>query len=149
MAVSKSSVMAAAVVCMVVLSVHVEVTEALTCGQVTGSLGQCFTYIRGGGTPTTACCDGVRKLNGLARTTPDRKQACACLKALAGGLKGINYEAAAALPGKCGVSVPYKISPSTDCSRLLHTNCISYSFLFLSIHVFSTPTQRFLHALPF
>ncbi|PON92740.1 Lipid transfer protein/Par allergen [Trema orientale] len=33
----------------------------------------------------------------------------------ASSIKGINFSLAAGLPGKCGVSVPYKISPSTKC----------------------------------
>ncbi|GJW14584.1 non-specific lipid-transfer protein-like protein [Tanacetum coccineum] len=37
-----------------------------------------------------------------------------------GGIKGVKPALASSLPGKCGVSIPYKISPSTDCSKKLH-----------------------------
>ncbi|OMP12628.1 Plant lipid transfer protein/Par allergen [Corchorus olitorius] len=48
----------------------------------------------------------------------DRKQACTCIKNVAGTIYDINYGLANALTGKCGVSIPYKISPSTDCKSV-------------------------------
>nr|XP_017245496.1 PREDICTED: non-specific lipid-transfer protein 1-like [Daucus carota subsp. sativus] len=63
------------------------------------------------------CCSGVRSLNGMAKTPVDRKQACTCLKSVFGSIKGINYGLAAGLPGKCGVSIPYKISPGKTVLR--------------------------------
>ncbi|KAL8122543.1 non-specific lipid-transfer protein [Apium graveolens] len=117
MGVSKVAI-AVAVMLMVVVINHPAVVEGLTCGQVTGKLGGCLGYLKGGGYPSPACCGGVKGLNSLAKTPADRKQACACLKTLAGSVKGINYGAASALPGKCGIRIPYPISPSTDCSRV-------------------------------
>lgn len=115
----KVSKVSVAIICMVaVLSLCApHAVEGLTCGQVTGSLGQCINYLKKGGVVPPGCCSGVRNLNGLAKTPVDRKQACTCLKSIAGSIKGINYGLAAGLPGKCGVNIPYKISPSTDCSR--------------------------------
>lgn len=92
---------------------------AITCGQVSSSIGPCIAYAKtngAGGVPPT-CCAGIKNLNAAAKTTPDRQAACNCLKTAAGSISGINYGTAAALPGKCGVSIPYKISPSTDCSK--------------------------------
>ncbi|KAL9274938.1 Non-specific lipid-transfer protein 1-like protein [Drosera capensis] len=37
---------------------------------------------------------------------------------MSGAISGLNLGKAAALPGKCGVRVPYAISPSTDCSKV-------------------------------
>lgn len=118
MAVSKVGVIAAVVMCMVVVSQHVEVVGALTCGQVTGALTQCLGYLLGKGVLQPLCCDGVKNLNNLARSTPDRQQACVCLKKLAASVRGLNYALASSLPGKCGVSIPYQISPSTDCTKV-------------------------------
>ncbi|KAI3858806.1 hypothetical protein MKW92_020980 [Papaver armeniacum] len=93
--------------------------EAITCGQVASSLAPCITYLTGKGPLAANCCGGVRSLNSAAKSTPDRKTACGCLKSTAGSIKGINYGLAGGLPGKCGVSIPYKISPSTDCSKVV------------------------------
>lgn len=116
MGVSKVAV-AVAVVLMVAVIERAAVVESITCGQVTGSVGSCLGYLKTGGKPVPACCNGVRGLNSLARTPADRKQACNCLKTLAGSVKGINYGFASALPGKCGISIPYPISPNTDCAK--------------------------------
>ncbi|MBA0753610.1 hypothetical protein Gogos_022031, partial [Gossypium gossypioides] len=91
---------------------------AVTCGQVTTSLAPCITYLRGKSGPVPpGCCEGIKSLNSAAQTTPDRQAACKCIKSAAAGISGINYAIASGLPGKCGVNIPYKISPSTDCNR--------------------------------
>ncbi|KAK1428058.1 hypothetical protein QVD17_16885 [Tagetes erecta] len=102
--------------CMVVLAPHAEAT--ITCGQVVSTLIPCLTYLRNGGAPAPSCCAGVRSLNSAARTTPDRKTACGCLKNSYKSNPGINSANAASLPSKCGVNIPYKISPNTDCSKV-------------------------------
>ncbi|KAK8619359.1 hypothetical protein V6N13_133321 [Hibiscus sabdariffa] len=92
---------------------------AITCGQVASSVAPCIGYLRGsGGRVPAGCCSGIKSLNAAAKTTPDRQEACKCLKSAAGSISGINYGLAGSLPGQCGVSIPYKISPSTDCSRV-------------------------------
>ncbi|MQL67588.1 hypothetical protein F6Q10_34780 [Streptomyces vinaceus] len=100
--------------CSVVVAPH---AEALTCGQVTGALAPCLPYLQGG-TSLGSCCGGVRGLLGVAKTPADRKTACNCLKSAANAIRGINLGKAAGLPAACGVNIPYKISPSTDCSRV-------------------------------
>ncbi|MBA0628501.1 hypothetical protein Godav_023219, partial [Gossypium davidsonii] len=91
---------------------------AITCGQVTSSLAPCISYLRGNGAAIPpGCCVGIKSLNSAAQTTPDRQAACKCIKSAAGSISGINYGIANGLPGKCGVNIPYKISPSTDCNR--------------------------------
>ncbi|XWS09500.1 hypothetical protein CRYUN_Cryun40dG0089900 [Craigia yunnanensis] len=93
---------------------------AITCGQVTSALSPCIGYLRsnGGGSVPPNCCSGIKSLNSAAQTTPDRQTACNCIKSASGAISGINYSLASGLPGKCGVSIPYKISPSTDCSKV-------------------------------
>ncbi|OMO94384.1 Plant lipid transfer protein/Par allergen [Corchorus olitorius] len=104
------------VVCMALVSAPVA-QGAISCGQVAKALGPCISYLTGKGPLVSGCCSGVKSLNGAAKTTPDRQAACNCLKSNAGSISGINYGLAAGLPGKCGVSIPYQISPSTDCSK--------------------------------
>ncbi|KAK4833944.1 hypothetical protein QYF36_013779 [Acer negundo] len=92
---------------------------AITCGQVSSSLGPCIPYLRiGTGAVPPACCSGVKTLAGAATTTPDRQQACKCLKSAAASISGFNYNVASGLPGKCGISIPYKISPTTNCDSV-------------------------------
>uniref|UniRef100_A0A803L3E4 Non-specific lipid-transfer protein n=1 Tax=Chenopodium quinoa TaxID=63459 RepID=A0A803L3E4_CHEQI len=100
--------------CMLVAAPH---AEAITCGQVTSSITPCMSYLTGVGSPSPACCGGVKSLNSMASTPADRKAACGCLKTAAGAMKSLNMANAASLPGKCGVSIPYPISTSTDCSK--------------------------------
>ena len=89
---------------------------AISCGQVTSALSPCISYARGNGAnPPAACCSGVRSLAGAARSTADKQAACKCIKSAAGGL---NAGKAAGIPLKCGVSVPYAISSSVDCSKI-------------------------------
>ncbi|OVA00038.1 Plant lipid transfer protein/Par allergen [Macleaya cordata] len=92
--------------------------NAISCGQVSSYLSPCLLYLIQRGPLTPNCCGGVKSLNAAARTTPDRQTACTCLKSAAAGLRGLNMGLASSLPGKCGVNIPYKISPSTDCSKV-------------------------------
>ncbi|CAH8296666.1 unnamed protein product [Eruca vesicaria subsp. sativa] len=91
------------------------VDAALTCNTVTSSLAPCANYLSKGGAVTAPCCEGVKKLNGLAQTTLDRQQACKCLKAAA---ESIDPSLASGLPGKCSVSIPYSISMDTNCDNV-------------------------------
>ncbi|MBC2899440.1 hypothetical protein CFC21_112280, partial [Triticum aestivum] len=89
---------------------------AISCGQVSSALSPCISYARGSGSsPPAACCSGVRSLAGAARSTADKQAACKCIKSAAGGL---NAGKAAGIPSKCGVSIPYAISSSVDCSKI-------------------------------
>ncbi|PIA32477.1 hypothetical protein AQUCO_04500232v1 [Aquilegia coerulea] len=90
---------------------------AISCGQVVNKLSPCIKYLQGAGPLPPACCAGVRALNGAAKTTPDRQTACGCIKSAANSFK-VNPGLANGLPGKCGVSIGYPISPSVDCSKV-------------------------------
>uniref|UniRef100_A0A7N1A9X6 Non-specific lipid-transfer protein n=1 Tax=Kalanchoe fedtschenkoi TaxID=63787 RepID=A0A7N1A9X6_KALFE len=91
----------------------------ITCSQVGSRISPCVAYLKGTGGPVPAlCCVGIRGLNSAASTTPDRQAACRCLKAAASAIQGFNLGLAAGLPRKCGVNIPYKISPSTDCNTV-------------------------------
>ncbi|GAB2272080.1 hypothetical protein Dimus_006899 [Dionaea muscipula] len=91
----------------------------VTCGTVSQNVAPCFGYLKKGGSfsyPPPACCNGVRALKNAAQTPADRQTACRCLKAFLSSQ--IDQAKAGGLPGKCGVSVPYQISPATDCNRV-------------------------------
>ncbi|KAJ8499948.1 hypothetical protein OPV22_010500 [Ensete ventricosum] len=94
------------------------VTQAITCGQVSSALSSCIPYATGKGSLTAACCSGVKRLNSAATTSADRKTACTCIKSLISRISGLNTGLVSGIPGKCGVSIPYAISPSTDCSKV-------------------------------
>ncbi|XP_061375451.1 non-specific lipid-transfer protein 1-like [Gastrolobium bilobum] len=108
-----------AIVCLV-LGASSPKAEAITCGQVVNNLTPCITYILNGGIVPARCCNGVRSLLSQARTTPDRQAVCNCIKNTVSGMhySNSNLNLAASLPRKCGVNIPYQISPSTDCSRV-------------------------------
>ncbi|KAK2647523.1 hypothetical protein Ddye_015012 [Dipteronia dyeriana] len=73
---------------------------AISCGQVTSSIGPCIRYLRSGiGAVPPACCSGIKTLAEATTTTPDRQAACKCLKSAASSISGINSNAAAGLPG--------------------------------------------------
>ncbi|XAR55742.1 hypothetical protein NMG60_11035932, partial [Bertholletia excelsa] len=85
---------------------------------VAGSLAQCLTYLNSGATwVPPGCCSGVRSLDSMATTPADRQAVCNCLKSAASSVPASSLGKAAGIPGKCGVNIPYKISPSIDCSQ--------------------------------
>ncbi|KAK3002663.1 hypothetical protein RJ639_019969 [Escallonia herrerae] len=104
------------VLSMVVLAPYNE--AAISCGQVASGVVYCLPYLRGTGKLLPQCCSGIRGLNTAARTPEDRKAACYCLQKASKSIGGLKPGLVAGLPGKCGVNIPYKISPSTDCSRV-------------------------------
>ncbi|XP_030455958.1 non-specific lipid-transfer protein 1-like [Syzygium oleosum] len=116
----KAAALAVAVVCMVVANAPPAASQASSCNQVINTLMPCVSYVLNGGTVPPACCSGIRSLYSAAKTTADRQGVCSCLKSAINGISYNAYNAglAAGLPGKCGVNIPYKISPSTDCKSV-------------------------------
>ncbi|KAK4425044.1 Non-specific lipid-transfer protein 2 [Sesamum alatum] len=99
------------------MSVVPDGEAAIGCGSVVSYLNPCLPYVTGNG-PLGGCCSGIKSLYAAAKSTPDRQSVCNCLKSLAASTPNVNLGKAAGLPGQCGVSIPYKISPSTDCSTV-------------------------------
>nr|CAB3490726.1 unnamed protein product [Digitaria exilis] len=120
MARSQQQVVVLAVVAAVLLAAAASSADAaVTCGQVNSAIAPCLSYARGmGSAPSAGCCSGVKRLNSAASTTADRRAACSCLKSAAAGISGLKLGNAASIPSKCGVSIPYTISPSVDCSKV-------------------------------
>ncbi|KAG4992874.1 hypothetical protein JHK87_026331 [Glycine soja] len=99
--------------CMAVMSAPMMV-QAVSCNDVSVNLAPCLSYLMQGGDVPESCCSGVRNILGSASTTFDKQTVCKCLQQAANNY-GINDEYAQALPARCNVSVPYKISRSTNC----------------------------------
>ncbi|KAL6616292.1 hypothetical protein ACP70R_038562 [Stipagrostis hirtigluma subsp. patula] len=95
------------------------VRAAVSCATVYNTLMPCLPYVQQGGMVPQPCCGGIRSLLSQANNTPDRRTICGCLKNVANGASGGTYiDRAAALPSKCGVSLPYKISPNVNCNSI-------------------------------
>ncbi|RLN27531.1 non-specific lipid-transfer protein 1-like [Panicum miliaceum] len=102
---------------------------ALSCSTVYNTLVPCLGYVQSGGAVPRACCSGIQSLLSEARTTPDRRAICTCLKNVAAGAAGGPYiSPAAGLPGRCGVSLPYKLSPNMNCNSYAKPVTILESF---------------------
>ncbi|CAH9075871.1 unnamed protein product [Cuscuta europaea] len=96
--------------------------QQLTCNDVVSSLSPCLNFVMGGNTaaalPPAGCCGGIKSLFAAAQTTPDRRTVCTCLKTVASSATTAQIGRAASLPSACGVTIPYKISPQLDCSKV-------------------------------
>ncbi|XP_022760951.1 non-specific lipid-transfer protein 1-like [Durio zibethinus] len=106
----------ALLLCMLV--VEPMATTAISCGYVAKQISGCIKYLQNGGFLPPNCCMGIRALNNGAKTTRDRRSVCRCLQNAARTIPGIKRNLAVGLPKKCGVKIPYKISPSTNCNRV-------------------------------
>ncbi|WOL18636.1 non-specific lipid-transfer protein 1-like isoform X2 [Canna indica] len=93
------------------------VVLVLAVALLASSLRPCISYVTGKGPLAAARCSGVRSLKSAAATPADRRTACSCIKPTVAGVRGVKPGLASGLPGKCGVSIPYPISSSTDCSN--------------------------------
>ncbi|XP_044977482.1 non-specific lipid-transfer protein 2B-like [Hordeum vulgare subsp. vulgare] len=109
----------AMVLAAMVVAPPVTVRAAISCSAVYSTLMPCLQYVQQGGTPARGCCAGIQNLLAEANNSPDRRTICGCLKNVANAAPGgSEITRAAALPSKCNVNLPYKISPSVDCNSI-------------------------------
>ncbi|KAK9999338.1 hypothetical protein SO802_018941 [Lithocarpus litseifolius] len=122
-----SMVFTTVLVCMLVVASHVDAT--ITCAEVINLLTQCISYAIFGGTVPLACCEGIKALNAASKTTQDHRAACSCIMDGLSKIPGINYELVGILPKTCGTTCSYKITPTTDCSKVdkLYFYVLEYS----------------------
>jgi hypothetical protein len=95
-------------------------SAVVQCGQVTQLMAPCMPYLSGapGMTPYGICCNSLGVLNQLAATTADRVAACNCVRAAAtSGFPAVDFARAAALPGACGLSISFAVTPNMDCNQ--------------------------------
>ncbi|XP_065626249.1 non-specific lipid-transfer protein 1-like [Quercus suber] len=115
-AVSSMAFTAAVLVCMLVVASHVD--ASLTCAEVTNLLTPCISYAIFGGTVLQLVVKGIKALNAASNTTQDHRAACSCIMDGLSKIPGINYELVGTLPQTCGTTCSYKITPTTDCSKV-------------------------------
>ncbi|XP_057801098.1 non-specific lipid-transfer protein 2-like [Salvia miltiorrhiza] len=113
----KSVCMVVAAAMLVVNVVVPPAAAAMGCGTVVSYLNSCIPYVTDRG-PLGGCCNGVEALYAAADTAADRQSICNCLQSVASSYTAVNFGKAAELPARCGVNIPYKISPSTDCAKV-------------------------------
>lgn len=101
-----------------VVFLAVQASEAaVSCSDVISKLRPCVSYlVSGSGKPPPACCSGVSALASAPSTSADKKTACDCIKSAAKNVN-LNPQLVQALPGNCGVNLPFPVSPNTDCSK--------------------------------
>jgi hypothetical protein len=95
-------------------------SAVVQCGQVTQLMAPCMPYLGGapGMTPYGICCNSLGVLNQLAATTADRVATCNCVKAAAAtGFPSVDFGRAASLPGACGLSINFVVTPNMDCNQ--------------------------------
>ncbi|GER57382.1 non-specific lipid-transfer protein [Striga asiatica] len=91
--------------------------DAITCVDVIKNLIPCIGYLKSGSAgPPGPCCAGARSLASAAKSAADRQTACGCLKTAANTYKP-KPEIAKSLPTKCGIKLPFEVSPNVDCSK--------------------------------
>ncbi|KAH7421629.1 hypothetical protein KP509_13G068200 [Ceratopteris richardii] len=108
---------------MLIVVCTVKPTEAITanvnCNKVNNYFIPCIGYLINRSTrvrPSIACCRSVKSLNAASRGLV-RVGVCECLKINARRIGGLNQRNAATLPGKCGVRINLRVSPTTNCRR--------------------------------
>ncbi|KAF6155119.1 hypothetical protein GIB67_011850 [Kingdonia uniflora] len=94
--------------------------QALDCATVVAPLGQCLPYLKGENpVPAGGCCSGLQGLQGSLKTTPDRQDACNCIKTAGAQYMGaIKDEALTGLITKCNVALSFPISKKVDCGSI-------------------------------
>ncbi|KAF7835876.1 non-specific lipid-transfer protein 8 [Senna tora] len=93
-------------------------SNEITCSDVIGYLRPCEEYLtaESGSKPSESCCEGANALKSAAITQQDRIAACECIKTVAKSIK-LNPQNAHDLPSNCGITLPFEISPTLDCSK--------------------------------
>ena len=102
-------------VTMLVIAPHHSAQAAIECPAVLKMVGPCLDYLKKGGDIPTECCTGVKSLDSITKTQPERQEACECIKPMADS-NSINYDLANKLAPACGVDIQINITPNMDCS---------------------------------
>jgi hypothetical protein len=94
-----------------------EASALIMCKQVGFNVVPCLLYTTGRATLTPGCCNGARSIDGAESTSADHQVSCLCIEGLTSTISRLDLGAISSLAGKCGVSVPDPIHPSTDCDK--------------------------------
>ncbi|KAL6876434.1 hypothetical protein ACP4OV_013006 [Aristida adscensionis] len=90
----------------------------IQCPDVLRDMNPCLSYLQGkDDDPSADCCAGVTTLADDADTQAERQATCECLKDAYYQFNAV-LSRAQALPGKCGISLSFTISPDVDCTKI-------------------------------
>ncbi|XP_004242229.1 non-specific lipid-transfer protein 1-like [Solanum lycopersicum] len=90
----------------------------ITCDTVYDGVKPCLNYVLFGGIVSTDCCNGLESVIASATTIADHQSTCSCIKSLASQATDDELSRAASIPGQCGATIPFEISPNVDCSKV-------------------------------
>nr|XP_043637706.1 non-specific lipid-transfer protein 1-like isoform X2 [Erigeron canadensis] len=95
-------------------------TEAAfeNCGQVVSFFVPCTKYLTSGGEVRAACCDSLKGLKAIIKTSYDIKLACVCIDNLYTSDPRIKSVYLEALPEECDLDIPFIISEDEDCDSV-------------------------------
>ncbi|XP_027941356.1 non-specific lipid-transfer protein A-like [Vigna unguiculata] len=89
--------------------------NGFSCVQAKLSLLTCLPFLTTNQqSPSSACCNGVSVVRASARTKPELREACECLKATANKTPNLNKDKVVQLPKLCNVDVGFPISKDID-----------------------------------
>ncbi|WJX82308.1 hypothetical protein P8452_65086 [Trifolium repens] len=93
---------------------------SLSCDEMIQTTALCIEYLMNPGPSVPEpCCNGIRTINEAAKTTDERRNGCKCFKPVVIAIAGINDDALASLPGKCGVPFPMiTVGRTLDCNTI-------------------------------
>jgi hypothetical protein len=125
------------VICYLLLLVAPASEAVIQCSDVVKYLRPCVSYlVKGTGKPPAGCCSGASSLASAATTTADKRAACDCIKTVAKNIN-LNAQAAQALPGNCGIALPFTVSPTVDCSKsVIQLFHVLFLFIFYFLFIF-------------
>ncbi|KAF5197769.1 Non-specific lipid-transfer protein cw18 [Thalictrum thalictroides] len=113
-------VIIAVLVVLAIVQVMVRPIEAFDCGDIGLKVIWCAPYLTGYEVqPSFECCNGVKIIKTMLATRDDKIQICNCLKWAVTNYRSPEIKDAplAALPVKCGTTLPYTISKNMDCDK--------------------------------
>ncbi|KAI5429173.1 hypothetical protein KIW84_033962 [Lathyrus oleraceus] len=90
-----------------------------TCDEIKTSLASCLGYLTGSEPSVPVmCCNGVQTVDDQAKSLPERKDACECIKSTLASIPGVDPNAVQDLPNKCSVKPSFPIGADADCSHI-------------------------------
>ncbi|KAK7258513.1 hypothetical protein RIF29_24092 [Crotalaria pallida] len=91
---------------------------SITCTTVIQDIAPCSNYLLQSKDPSQACCNGVKKVSGEAKSQKDRTDMCNCLKQGLASIGKYDPKRISQLPKACGLSITLPpIDQNTDCSK--------------------------------
>ncbi|KAH9316290.1 hypothetical protein KI387_024917, partial [Taxus chinensis] len=111
--VQKKVMMVGTLAMLLVMAAH-----AQNCNTEVGAIAPCIGFLQtnGLGQPSAQCCSGVKRLSGMASSSPAKRQICNCLKSQIKRFPAVTDTAVSNLPTKCNAGLGFRISKSINCN---------------------------------